>query len=143
MTQLEIVLPVLDVNAIRVPSAKPGSGDSRDDSLSPVFQLRNGKLGVDARAQQIDGEFTMLAGSTMVATWQGVGKAESTMKAHASHRAQHEHLVADGAIATEAGQGRVTRNIPFSSPSTAAAVALGRSCNGRREWVAADGSTFG
>lgn len=143
VTQLEIVLPVLGVNAIRVPAAKPGRSGGGDDALSPVFQLRNGKLGVDARAQQIDGEFTMLAGSTVVATWHGVGKAESTMKAYASYRAQHEHLVADGAIAAEAGQGRVTRNIPFSSPSTAGAVALGRSCNGRREWIAADGSTFG
>lgn len=87
-----------------------------------MFQLRNGKLGVDARAQQIDGEFTMLAGSTVVATWHGVGKAESTLKAYASYRAQREHLVADGAITVEAGRGRVTRNIPFSSPSTAAAV---------------------
>ena len=143
MTQLEIVLPVLGVNAIRVPSAKPGSRDPSDDSLSPVFQLHHGKLGVDARAQQVDGEFTMLAGSTIVATWHGVGKAKSTVKAYASYRAQHEQLVADGAIAMEAGRGRVVRNIPFSSPSTAGAVALGRSCNGRREWIAADGSTFG
>ena len=36
----------------------------------------------------------------------------------------------------------MTRNIVFSSPSTAGAVALGRSCNGRREWISADG-TFG
>ncbi|OBF18534.1 GIY-YIG nuclease family protein [Mycobacterium sp. ACS4331] len=143
VTQLEIVLPVLGVNAIRVPSAKPGPSDSRDESLSPVFQLRNGKLDVDARAQQVDGEFTMLAGSTVVATWQGVGKAESTVKSYASYRAQHESLVADGAIAVEAGRGRVTRNIPFTSPSTAGSIALGRSCNGRREWIAADGSTFG
>jgi hypothetical protein len=143
VTQLEIVLPVLGVNAIRVPSAKATPSDGGDDSLSPVFQLRSGKLGVDARAQQIDGEFTVLAGSTVVATWHGVGKAESTAKAYASYRAQHEQLLADGAIAVEGGRGRVTRNIPFSSPSTAGAVALGRSCNGRREWVAADGSTFG
>lgn len=82
VSQLEIVLPVLGVNAIRVPTAKPGPSDCGDESLSPVFQLRNGKLGVDARAQQIDGEFTMLAGSKVVAAWQGVGKAASTMKAY-------------------------------------------------------------
>lgn len=143
VAQLEIVLPVLGINAIRVPLAKPTSNDRDSDSPSPVFHLRNGKLGVDATAQQIDGEFTMLAGSTVVATWQGVGKAESTVKAYASYRAQHEQLVADGAIAREAARGIVTRNIPFTSPSTAGAVALGRSCNGRREWIAADGATFG
>ena len=43
----------------------------------------------------------------------------------------------------EAGKGVVTRSIPFSSPSTAGAVAWGHSCNGRREWIASDGSTFG
>ena len=32
--------------------------------------------GVDAQAQQIDGEFTMLAGSLVVASWHGVGKGE-------------------------------------------------------------------
>ena len=142
MSQLEIVLPVLGVNAIRVPLANPAGGHG-DESQSPVFHLRNGRQGIDATAQQIAGEFTMLAGSTVVAVWQGVGKAASTMKAYASYRAKHAQLVADGAIAVDAGQGRLTRNIPFGSPSTAGAVALGRSCNGRREWISADGVMFG
>jgi len=95
-----------------------------------------------AQAQQIDGEFTMLAGSLIVGSWHGVGKAQSTRKACACYRAQHEQLVAAGAIAVEAEIGRVVRNIVFPSPSTAGAVALGRSCNGRREWVSHEG-TFG
>jgi len=40
------------------------------------------------------------------------------------------------------GHGRVTRDVVFSSPSTAGAVVLGRSCNGRREWIAGS-ETFG
>lgn len=142
VSQLEIVLPVLGVNAIRVPLPKPGIREIVD-SDSPVFHLRNAKQGVDAKAQQIDGEFTMLAGSVVVAVWQGIGKAESTMKSYASYRAHHEQLIADGAILIESGKGVVTRSIPFSSPSTAGAVAWGHSCNGRREWIASDGSTFG
>lgn len=63
--------------------------------------------------------------------------------AYASYRSQHEQLVEDGAIAADDGQGRLTRNVVFSSPSTAGAVALGRSCNGRREWISPDGRTFG
>jgi hypothetical protein len=39
--------------------------------------------------------------------------------------------------------GILTRDIPFGSPSTAAAVALGRSSNGRLEWIGADGRTYG
>jgi len=110
--------------------------------VSPIFRIQNAKAGVDAQAQQIDGEFTLLAGSIVVAAWHGVGKATSTIKAYASYRAQHERLLADSAIMVENGVGRVTRDIVFPSPSTAGAVSLGRSCNGRREWVSPEG-TFG
>ncbi len=142
VSQLQIVLPVLGVNAIRVPVAKPVAPAASPATESPIFRLRHVKLGVDAQAQQIDGEFTVLPGSLVVGAWHGVGKADSTMKAYASYRAQHEQLIANGAIAVEGAIGRITRNIVFTSPSTAGAVALGRSCNGRREWISAEG-TFG
>ena len=142
LSQLQIVLPVLGVNAIRVRPMKAPIPSTSETIESPVFRLQQAKLGVDARAQQIDGEFTMLAGSIVVASWHGVGKADSTVKAYASYRAQHERLVSDGSIAVENGAGRVTRDIVFTSPSTAGAVALGRSCNGRREWIAGS-ETFG
>lgn len=142
LAQLQIVLPVLGVNAIRVRPARPVAAPAVEGTESPVFRLRQGKLGVDARAQQIDGEFTVLAGSTVVPAWHGVGKADSTVKAYASYRAQHERLMADGAILVKDGHGRVARDVVFSSPSTAGAVALGRSCNGRREWISSEG-TFG
>lgn len=143
VSQLQIVLPVLGVNAIRIPVSKPVASSPDDATGSPVFHLRQLKAGVDAQAQQIDGEFTMLAGSLVVGSWHGVGKARSTKNAYASYRSQHEQLVEDGAVAVNAGQGRLTRNVVFSSPSTAGAVALGRSCNGRREWISPDGRTFG
>lgn len=136
LSQLQIVLPVLGVNAIRVRPTKPPSAAVADSTESPVFRLRQARLGVDAQAQQVDGEFTVLAGSMVVASWHGVGKADSTMKAYASYRAHHERLVGDGSIVVESGLGRVTRDLVFTSPSTAGAVALGRSCNGRREWIA-------
>lgn len=143
VSQLQIVLPVLGVNAIRVPQPASSTPSPVGATTSPIFRLGHPKFGVDAQAQQIDGEFTVLAGSATVAHWHGVGKAQSTRKAYASYRAQHEQLIASGAIAVEAGIGRVTRNIVFPSPSTAGAVALGRSCNGRREWISSEGDTFG
>jgi hypothetical protein len=142
LSQLHIVLPVLGVNAIRVKPANMRTDPTSAPTESPIFRLKNAKAGVDAQAQQIDGEFTMLAGSVVVPLWHGVGKADSTIKAYASYRAQHEQLVADGAITIDHGVGRVARDIVFTSPSTAGAVALGRSCNGRLEWVSAQG-TFG
>lgn len=140
LAQLQIVLPVLGVNAIRIRPRQSVPVSAGPSTESPVFRLTHAKLGVDARAQQIDGEFTMLAGSVVVSTWHGVGKADSTVKAYASYRAQHERLVSDGAIVVENSRGQLTRDIVFSSPSTAGAVALGRSCNGRREWISPEGS---
>ncbi len=141
LAQLQIVLPVLGVNAIRVRSASASSPDATD--ASPVFSLVNQKYSVEARAQQIGGEFTMLEGSQVVAVWAGTGKAKSTKRAYATYRAKHQQLVADGSIAVEGGSGIVTRDIPFGSPSTAAAVALGRSSNGRLEWRGPDGQSYG
>ena len=127
--QLQIMLPVLGVNAIRV--RKAPTPLASDPVESPIFTLSNAKAGVQASAQQIDGEFTLLAGSRVVPHWHGVGKATSTQRAYAGYRARHESLLADGSIVAEGGAGLVTRDIVFSSPSTAGAVALGRSCNGR------------
>lgn len=136
--QLQIMLPVLGVNAIRV--RKAPAPVASDPVESPVFTLSNARAGVQASAQQIDGEFTLLAGSRVVRRWHGVGKAASTQRAYAGYRAQHDALLADGSIVVEGDVGLVTRDIVFSSPSTAGAVALGRSCNGRIEWVYPGGS---
>jgi len=112
VSQLQIVLPILGVNAIRVPVPESGPVD---DAASPVFRLRNTKGQVDASAQQIDGEFTMLAGSYVVATWHGVGKAPSTVKQYDYFRAQHQQLLDRGDIRVEKGRGRLMRNVVFTS----------------------------
>lgn len=141
--QLQIILPVLGIDAIRVREKRTIPTGHENDLISPVFRLQNKKLRVDARAQQIDGEFTMLAGSTIVADWHGVGKADSTIRAYQSYRAQHQKLIADGSIVITDGTGTLAKDIVFGSPSTAGAIAQGRSCNGRISWISDDGSTFG
>jgi len=138
LAQLQIVLPVLGVNVIRTRTTRTQPTPASD---SPTFHLMNAKLGVNAQAQANGDEFTMLSGSVVVGAWTTVGRAESTRRSYAAYRAQHEKLVADGSIVVEGGRGRLTRDIPFSSPSTAAAVALGRSSNGRIEWTW-DGGTY-
>lgn len=141
--QLQIVLPVLGVNAIRIRETKPVEPIQPSAQDSPIFDLTHRKLGVDARAQQIDGEFTVLTGSTVTASVRESAKySESTARAYASYRALHERLVADGSIEVRDGKGQVVRDIVFSSPSTAGAIVLGRSCNGRQSWVSS-GGTFG
>jgi hypothetical protein len=143
LAQLHIVLPVLGVNAIRVRPVVATTIRDQASAESPTFTLREPNAGVDASAQQIDGEFTVLANSTGVAEWSRTGGAESTKKSYAAYRAQHERLVDEGVIAVEDGVGRFTRDHVFSSPSTAGAIVVGRSCNGRKEWVSTEGQTFG
>jgi len=141
LQQLQIVLPVLNINVIRSRQAHESSEIS-PATPSPIFELVSQRAGVRATAQQVDGEFTVLEGSVVVPQWRGKGIAESTIKAYAAYRAQHEKLVANGAILVEGASARVARDIPFPSPSTAGAICLGRACNGRVEWVSAAG-TFG
>lgn len=143
VTQLTIILPVLGVNAIRTRAALAGPGAAAPLDASPVFHLVNPRSATDARAQVIDGEFTLLAGSRVVAAWTATGSAESTRRAYDGYRAQHERLLTEGAIELADGVAVTTRDIVFGSPSTAGAVILGRSCNGRTSWITAEGTQYG
>lgn len=138
---LHVILPVLGIDAIKV-RVHPGVATDLAER-SPLFELKNAKRGVVARGQQVGGEFLMLEGSTIVGSWSGVGSTASTERAYAALREKHAQLIADGSIEVNGAIGRLTRDIPFRSPSGAGALALGRSCNGRIEWQAADGQTFG
>ena len=59
------------------------------------------------------------------------------------HQTNGSPVTDEGVIAVEDGVGRITRDHVFSSPSTAGAIVVGRSCNGRKEWVSTEGQTFG
>ena len=77
----------------------------------------------------------MLAGSIVVGLWAATGKSEGTQRSYAALRARFERLIADGSIVVEGAVGRLSRDVAFGSPSTAGAIALGRSCNGRTAWI--------
>ncbi len=132
ITQLKVILPVLGVNAIRV--RKVVETPAEEQSESPIFTLKNPKIGVEAKAQVVADEFTMLAGSLVVATWRGISKTESTKRSYEMLSALQRKLINDGSIEVTGKQGKLVRDIAFSSPSQAAAIALGRSSNGRTEW---------
>lgn len=157
--QVRILLPVLGVDvfrgrAHRLEPARPGpeeeaepsatSADVPPDEVSPVFRLKN-RSGVDARAQVIDGEFTVLAGSWIAATMRlKDASAENTKRQFASRSAIHRRVLKE---ATEGAAGKVVKlnkDFVFTSPSAAAAVAEGHAtANGRKAWVTEAGLTFG
>ncbi len=122
------MLPVLGVHAFEqapAPTAK----------ASPVLTCK-GK-GVAATGYEATQGFVVKAGS------QAVAEAVPSMAQHVRGMYDvRQELIANGVLALEAGLYRFTQDYSFSSPSTAAAVVLGRSANGRIEWKDAQGRTL-
>ena len=123
------MLPVLGVHAFeqapKAPAAKAG----------PVLTCK-GK-GVQATGYEASQGFVVRAGSQAVA---------DTVPSMAQHvRGMYDlrqELTSNGVLAMQGALYQFTQDYSFSSPSTAAAVVLGRSANGRIEWKAADGRTL-
>lgn len=140
--QLKIVLPVLGINILRGRVLDETAQPALTSVVSPEFRLTVPSRGVAARAVQVDGEFTVLAGSVGASEVRSGNFAASTSNAYGAFRTIHDKLLADGSLRIDGGKSVFTRDVVFSSPSTAGAVVTGRSCNGRKEWVAPDGLAF-
>lgn len=130
--QAKIVLPVLGVNLFRSPrttSVESSSEIAETRTDSPLFEMTLKKTGITASAQEVDGEFTVLEGSSARLQWTG-GEGHS----YTSLRAKLEQ---DGTLVptSDGSAMRFTRNHVFASPSAAAAIVAGRSANGRAEWL--------
>lgn len=143
IAQAKIALPVLGVNLFRNTTLVTKSRDTSStpelvqDSVSPVFELRSKKHGFIATAQEIDGEFIVLEGSTARNSWNGVDDGYKSLR---------EKLEQDGTIKISVSDtvAQFTRNQVFASPSAGAAVVTGRSANGRNEWkIPFSGVSFG
>ena len=123
------MLPVLGVHAFeqapKAPAAKAG----------PVLTCK-GK-GVQATGYEASQGFVVLAGS------QAVADTVPSMALHVRGMYDlRQELIGNGVLGLQGGLYQFTQDYSFSSPSTAAAVVLGRSANGRIEWKAADGRTL-
>ncbi|MDN5600155.1 MAG: GIY-YIG nuclease family protein [Brachybacterium sp.] len=153
--QVRILMPVLGYDIFRGRAASApelpirASGQAalglEDMSVdSPLFHLRTTK-GVDAQAQVIDGEFTVLEGSIVSALMRSSGKqSASTAKQFANRTLQHTEMVKIAVPLADGDMARMTKDIVYSSPSAAASVVVGRaSSNGRSEWVSEQGMSYG
>lgn len=161
IAQIRILMPVLGFDIFRgrtsthdtnqAPpldnASEPDAAESLDVSEkedSPTFFLRSTD-GVDAQARVIDGEFTVLTGSLIRREMRLKASAgESTRRQFAMRSTQHEKILELTLAGPKPSVVRLTKDVAFTSPSTAAAVALGRaSSNGRTEWKLSDGRTYG
>lgn len=142
ISQVQIVLPALGVNLLRG-NAQANQADSAEVavSLSPVFVMQIPWQGGEARAQEIDGEFTVLEGSNARLNW---GSQKLKRNTH-SKRDLRNSLIDKGVLTEQDGKLVFTQNQVFSSPSAAAAVVVGTEThNGRLAWhVEGSQTTYG
>ena len=123
------MLPVLGVHAFEQAPKAPAA------KASPVLTCK-GK-GAQATGYEASQGFVVQAGS------QAVLDTVPSMALHVRGMYDlRQELISNGVLAMQVGLYQFTQDYSFSSPSTAAAVVLGRSANGRIEWKAADGRTL-
>lgn len=133
--QIRTVLPVLSMDYLR-DKVKVNSVESRQElstdkeKESPVFELFIKKQNLKSYAQEYEGDFVVLKGSKARPEWIG---------AHKGYKALHEQLCRDGVLVREGDALIFETDTPFTSPSAAAAVILGRPANGRTEWTTSSG----
>ena len=122
------MLPVLGVHAFE--QAPPAAV-----AAAPLLTCK-GK-GVGATGYEATQGFVVKAGS------QAVAESVPSMQQHVRGMFDlRQELIGNGVLEVHAGGYRFTQDYVFSSPSTAAAVVLGRSANGRIEWKDAQGRTL-
>ena len=123
------MLPVLGVHAFEQAPKAPAA------KASPVLTCK-GK-GVQATGYEASQGFVVRAGS------QAVLDTVPSMALHVRGMYDlRQELIGNGVLGLRGGLYQFTQDYSFSSPSTAAAVVLGRSANGRIEWKSADGRTL-
>jgi hypothetical protein len=137
--QIRTVLPVLGFDFLRDTSKPVKSTPATEGTApneSPVFVMDIPRHNIHARAQEIDGEFFVLAGSTTREKWSSK---------HPSYQALYQQLTGDGVLCPgPEGVVEFSKDQMFSSPSAAAAVVAGRPANGRTAWVTEHGGqTYG
>ena len=123
------ILPVLGVHAFEQTATLA-------TTVAETVLTCKGK-GVTASDYEAIQGFVVKAGS------QVVGESVPSMQQHVRGMFDlREELMGNGVLVREGDHYRFAQDYVFSSPSTAAAVVLGRSANGRIEWKDAGGRTL-
>lgn len=139
------MLPVLGIHAFDAAASLPASSPNPLSSTSTTVPLATitaeilickGK-GVTATAYESTQGFVVKQGSEAVET------PVPSMQQHVPGMFEvRQELIKNGVLLLNSGRYVFTQDYPFTSPSTAAAVILGRSANGRIEWKNAQGETL-
>lgn len=124
LTHIELVLPVLGFDFIK-PRPVIKTSVEAIASNSPIFEYLSGDA--SAKAQEIDGEFVVLKGSTALATPKG---------SWTGYRGLHDQLVKERKLVQAPDQSLYVfaENVAFKSPSAAAVIVNAGNTNGRTAW---------
>ncbi|GAB5406656.1 MAG: GIY-YIG nuclease family protein [Aureliella sp.] len=105
---------------------------AKQSSATITFYCRGG--GSDGKGELVEDGFVVFEGSK--------ARMDVAPSGASSVNPQREKLLTAGVIEETNGEYVFTQDYLFSSPSTAAAVVLGRTANGWVEWKDKDGSTL-
>jgi hypothetical protein len=135
---LHMVLPAIRVDVFRSGrrASEKESATQTAQSQDVAFEFKVDRHNVHAHAVLRGDEMIVLKGSKVRSNWIG------DRKHNAHYWKIHDTLAATGVIACENGSGEFTEDYSFSSPSAAAAIASGRSANGRTSWRLKNGDTY-
>src|SRR5260221_10313569 len=128
LEQIQLLLPVLGFTFLQpVPTAEQLLSAPENEAVSPLFVMS--PVGTNAIAREYQGEFIVLKGSTArkesIASW-------------TSYRQLREQVGQEGHLPLDC-DGRYyvfQHDVPFNSPSAAAAVIIGGNQNGTLTWKA-------
>ncbi len=127
LEHIELVLPVLGFSFLKPkPTVKSlTTGTVEQSDASPVFEFSSGDA--NAKAQEIDGEFVVLKGSTATLT----PRASWT-----SYRDLRAQFVEDKKLVEVPDKGLLlfAEDVALSSPSAGAAIVAAGNTNGRIAW---------
>ena len=121
-----VIYPLLDVRAFEIPSTA--------GSASAELFLKGS--GAEAKGRETTSGFLVMAGA------QGRTTTVPSLASYPVVLKLREQLQAKGILVESDGRLVLTQDYEFSAPSTAAAVLMGRTADGRKEWKDGHGRTL-
>lgn len=135
---LHMVLPAIRVDVFRSGrrASETKSTTQTAHSQDVAFELKVDPHNVHAHAVLRGDEMIVLKGSKVRSSWIGDRNRGS------NYWKIFDQLIESGIINVTGNIGVLTEDYSFSSPSAAAAIASGRSANGRTSWRLKNGDTY-
>jgi hypothetical protein len=133
LREMLLIFPILEVSAFHLStSARPPETRSTQGATQSILHLTGPQT--TATATDSPEGFIVQAGSR--------GRTKEVPSMHEWLRNIRQSLIGQGILADDGGHLVLTQDYTFDSPSSAAAVLLGRAANGRTEWKDGDGKTL-